>query len=83
MSTEKKLPHEEDPRETPSDDPRQKTDWPNTKQTDEPWNGFPEKEQRNDTDIDLEKWQESILIGLRRVERRLPEAVSCGPLSVS
>jgi hypothetical protein len=59
MSTKKKLPHEEDPRETPSDDPRQKTDWPNTKQTDEPWKGYPEKEQRNDTAIDLEKWQES------------------------
>jgi hypothetical protein len=57
MSTEKKLPHEEDPRETPQDDPRQKTDWPNTKQTDEPWKGNPEKEQRNDDrDIDLEKW---------------------------
>lgn len=57
MSTKKKLPHEEDPRETPLDDPRQET--PNTKQTDEPWKGYPEKEQRNDTDIDLEKWQES------------------------
>ena len=22
------------------------------------WKGYPEKEQRNDTDIDLEKWQE-------------------------
>jgi hypothetical protein len=30
-----------------------------TKQTDEPWKDYPEKEQRNDTDIDLEKWQES------------------------
>jgi hypothetical protein len=59
MSTDKKLPHEEDPRETPADDPRQKTDWPHTKQTDEPWKGYPEKEQRNDTGIDLERWQES------------------------
>jgi hypothetical protein len=58
MNTEKKLPHEEDPRERPQDDPRQKTDWPHTKQTDEPWKGNPEKEQRNDDagDIDLEKW---------------------------
>jgi hypothetical protein len=54
-------PHEEDPRETPLDDPRQRTDWPNTKQTDEPWKGNPEKEQLNPNrpDIDLEKWQES------------------------
>ena len=50
--------HEEDPHETPEDDPRQKTDAPNTKQTDEPWKGNPEKEQRNEGDIDLEKWQE-------------------------
>jgi hypothetical protein len=53
-------PHQEDPRETPLDDPRQKNDWPNTKQTDEPWKGQVEKEQKNrDWDIDLEKWQES------------------------
>jgi hypothetical protein len=53
-------PHEEDPRETPLDDPRQKTDWPSTKQTDEPWKGQVEKEQKNkDGDIDLEKWQDS------------------------
>jgi hypothetical protein len=59
MIEEKKLSHEEDPRERPADDPRQKTDWPNTKQTDEPWKGATEKEQRNDSDIDLEKWQKS------------------------
>jgi hypothetical protein len=58
MSKEKS-PNEEDPRETPLDDPRSKTDWPNTKQTDEPWKGHTEKEQRNESDIDLEKWQES------------------------
>jgi hypothetical protein len=51
--------HEENPHETPEDDPPQKTDAPNTKQTDEPWKGNPEKEQRNEGDIDLEKWQES------------------------
>lgn len=41
--------------------PRQKTDWPNTKQTDEPWKGNPEKEQLDPVrpDIDHEKWQES------------------------
>ena len=59
MSVGKK-PDEEDPRETPLDDPRQETDWPNTKQTNEPWKGKVEKEQQNkDSDIDLEKWQES------------------------
>jgi hypothetical protein len=26
------------------DDPRQKTDWPNTKQTDEPWKGHTDNE---------------------------------------
>ena len=57
MSNEKEPPHKEDPRETPLDDPRQKTDWPNTKQTDEPWKGNPEKEQRNDDGgMDLEEW---------------------------
>jgi hypothetical protein len=55
-----KTPNEEDPRETPADDPRQATDWPNTKQTDRPWNGKVEKDQQNKgKDIDLEKWQES------------------------
>jgi len=55
-----KLPHEQDPRETPLDDPRQQTDWPNTKQTNEPWKGQVEKDQQNQkSDIDLEKWQES------------------------
>ncbi|MDP1865479.1 MAG: hypothetical protein Q8L13_03920 [Bradyrhizobium sp.] len=42
------------------DDPGEKTDWPTTKQTDEPWKGNPEKEQRNKgATIDLEKWQET------------------------
>ncbi len=45
--------------ETPKDDPRQKTDWKNTKQTEELWKGPTEKEQRNKTAPDLEKWQES------------------------
>jgi len=55
-----KLPHEEDPRETPLDDPRQQTDWPTTRQTDKPWKGPVEKDQQNtNTDIDLEKWRDS------------------------
>jgi hypothetical protein len=50
-----------DPRETPKDDPRQKTDWPTHKQTDKPWKGNPEKDQISPdrTDVDLEEWQES------------------------
>jgi hypothetical protein len=57
MSNKKEPAHKEDPGETSRDDQRQKTDWPNTKQTDEPWKGIPEKKQRNDSgDINLEKW---------------------------
>jgi hypothetical protein len=44
-------------KETPKDDPRHKTDQGSHTQTDKPWKGNPEKEQRNDgTEIDLEKW---------------------------
>jgi hypothetical protein len=47
-------------KETQADDPRQKTDQGSHSQTDQPWKGNPEKEQRNDdTKIDLEKWQET------------------------
>jgi hypothetical protein len=47
-------------KEKPNDDPRQSTDWPNTKQTDRPWKGQVEKEQKNKNgDIDLEKWHET------------------------
>jgi hypothetical protein len=47
-------------KEKPNDDPRQRTDWPNTKQTDQPWKGQVEKEQKNkDGDIDLEKWHDT------------------------
>jgi hypothetical protein len=61
LSMTKKQPREESPRETPLDDPRQQTDWPTHKQTDEPWKGNPEKDQLppDRPDIDLEKWQES------------------------
>lgn len=44
-------------KETPKDDPHQQSDQGSLKQTDKPWKGNPEKEQRNDdTKIDLEKW---------------------------
>jgi hypothetical protein len=44
-------------KETPEDDPRQRSDQGSHKQTDKPWKGNPEKEQRNsDADLDLEKW---------------------------
>lgn len=43
-------------KETPKDGPSEWTDQPSFKQTDEPWKGNPEKEQRNTEKIDLEKW---------------------------
>jgi hypothetical protein len=47
-------------KETPKDDPRQRTDQGSLKQTDEPWKGNPEKEQRSHVSKDdLEKWQRS------------------------
>jgi len=47
-------------KEKPNDDPRQQTDWKNTRQTDQPWKDPVEKEQKNkDGDIDLEKWHET------------------------
>ena len=47
-------------KETPADDPRQQTDWGPHKQTDKPWKGNPEKEQRpGPSKPDLEKWHES------------------------
>ncbi len=53
--------HKNDPRETPQDDPREQTDWPNTKQRDKPWQGPTEKDQvdRNRPAPDLEKWHKS------------------------
>jgi hypothetical protein len=52
-------PHDRDPRETPLDDPRQKTDRPTTRQSDEPWKGNPEKDQLSPDrpKPDLEKWE--------------------------
>jgi len=47
-------------KETPKDDPRQQTDWGSHKQTDKPWKGNPEKEQRSGTKkSDPDKWQET------------------------
>jgi hypothetical protein len=46
--------------ETPKDDPRERTDKKTFKQTDKPWNGNPEKEQRSHVQKDdLERWHES------------------------
>jgi hypothetical protein len=46
--------------ETRKTDPRQRADAGSNKQTDQPWKGNPEKEQRNgDTKPDLEEWHES------------------------
>ena len=47
-------------KETPKDDPRQRDDWGSLKQTDKPWKGSPEKEQKpSDQTSDLEKWHET------------------------
>jgi hypothetical protein len=46
-------------KETPEDDPRQNDQGPHS-QTNEPWKGNPEKEQRSGTKkSDPDKWQES------------------------
>lgn len=47
-------------RESPLDDPRQRTDQGSHSQTDKPWKGNPEKEQRSGTKkSDPDKWQET------------------------
>ena len=46
-------------KEQPNEDPRRHTDWKNTKQTDQPWKGPVEREQRNEDRIDLEKWHDT------------------------
>jgi hypothetical protein len=44
----------------PDDDPRQRTDAKTTKQTDEPWKGPVEKEQKpGNSKPDLEKWHDT------------------------
>jgi hypothetical protein len=46
--------------EKPNDDPRERSDWKNTRQTDKPWNGPVEKEQKPSGPApDLEKWHET------------------------
>jgi hypothetical protein len=47
-------------KDAPDDDPHQQSEHASHKQTDKPWKGNPEKEQRNDdAEIDLEKWHET------------------------
>jgi hypothetical protein len=47
-------------KETPKEEPRQRTDRKNFKQSDEPWKGPPEKEQKpGGPPPDLERWHES------------------------
>lgn len=47
-------------KQTPKDDPRERTDWGSDAQTDKPWKGNPEKEQRSGTKkSDPDLWQET------------------------
>jgi hypothetical protein len=46
-------------KEKPTDDPRQQTDWGSHKQTDRPWKGNPEKEQRPGSAKPDLKWHET------------------------
>lgn len=47
-------------KETPKDDPRQRTDEGSSSQTNRPWKGNPEKEQQSHASKDeLERWQRS------------------------
>jgi hypothetical protein len=47
-------------KEAPDNDTGERSDWKNTKQTDEPWKGPVEKEQkRSGPPPDLEKWHET------------------------
>lgn len=48
-------------KETPKDDPREKTDWGSKSQSHEPWKGVQEKDQY-DPEVkkpDLERWNDS------------------------
>jgi hypothetical protein len=47
--------------EKPSDDPRQRTDWKSSKQSDEPWKAPLEKEQKpvGPSKPELEKWHDT------------------------
>jgi hypothetical protein len=47
-------------KETPKDDPRERTDSGSNAQTDKPWKGNPEKEQHSGTKkSDPDLWQET------------------------
>jgi hypothetical protein len=47
-------------KETPRDDPRNRSDKGSLKQTDQPWKGNPEKEQRSQVrKDDLERWHDT------------------------
>ena len=46
-------------KESPKDDPRQKTNQGSHKQTEKPWKGNPETERRSDAKIDIEKSHET------------------------
>jgi hypothetical protein len=48
-------------KETPKDDPRQQPDWGSDAQTDKPWKGNSEKEQRSSgtKKSDPDQWQET------------------------
>lgn len=46
--------------EKPNDDARHQNDWGSHVQTDKPWKGNPEKEQKSgDKKPDLEKWHDT------------------------
>lgn len=62
----KQIPSKETPgkkspsKESLTRDHRERTDWGSHSQTDKPWKGPPEKEQKpSDKTPDLEKWQRS------------------------
>jgi hypothetical protein len=47
-------------KEKPNDDPRRQTDWGPARQTERPWNGPVEKEQKPErSKPDLERWHDS------------------------
>jgi hypothetical protein len=47
-------------KERPTDDPRNQSDWGSHTQTNKPWTGNPEKDQKpGDAKPDLEKWHET------------------------
>jgi hypothetical protein len=53
------MPENQMSQEKPDDDPRQRTDWGSKKQTEKPWKGPVEKEQKPGPPPDLERWHET------------------------